>query len=210
MTDYSQSGESPMLWNIFEKIGTRSKFAVEFGASDGYWLSNIRMFLENGWNGLQMEGIAEPQNNVKNEFITKENINSLFEKYEVPKNLDLLSIDIDGNDYWIWEIINYNPAVVIIEYNCNFHKDVSVALEHDVNHRFDGSHAYAASFRAYDNLARQKGYYFYAETAYTNLIFVREEYREVLGTHPSIRNVEDLPIKMHGETLQPHKRFIGV
>jgi hypothetical protein len=210
MNDYSQYGESLILWNIFEKIGTRSKFAVEFGASDGFWLSNIRMFLENDWNGLQMEGISNTKNNVKNEFITKDNINLLFEKYGVPEDLDLLSIDLDGNDYWVWKNINYHPSVVIIEYNSNFHKDISVALEYDENHRFDGSHAYGASFRAYENLAKSKGYYFYCETAFTNLIFVSEEYREILGTHTSIRNIESLPYQMHGQTLHENKRFIGV
>ena len=143
-------------------------------------------------------------------FFTKDNINFLFYKYEVPADLDLLSIDLDGNDYWIWDAITYNPAVVIIEYNCNFHKDVSVSLEYDENHRFDNSHAYSASFRAYENLARQKGYYFYAEIAYTNLIFVREEYKDILGTHPSIHNIEKLPVSMHGKELHPNKRFIKV
>ncbi len=210
MNDYSQYGESLILFDIFEKIGTRSKFVVEFGAADGYWLSNARLFLENGWSGLQMEGISVPKNNVKNEFITKENINHLFIKHEVPPNLDLLSIDLDGNDYWIWKAIDFQPAVVIIEYNSNFNKDVSVALEYDEQHRFDGSYAYGASFQAYNNLAKQKGYYFYGEVAFTNLIFVKEEYKDVLGIHSSVNNIEKLPILMHRQSLSQNKRFINV
>lgn len=209
MIDYSQAGESKLLWEIFEKIGTRSKFAVEFGASDGYWLSNIRMFLENGWTGLQMEGISNVKNGVVSEFITKDNINFLLKKHGVPDNFDLLSIDIDGNDYWIWKCLIYSPTVVIIEYNCNFHKDISVALEYDENHTFDGTYAYSASFKAYEKLAKQKGYYFYGETRHTNLIFVKNEYSSSLGVHSSTANINLLPIKDHGQSLNG-KKFIEV
>lgn len=210
LKDYSQAGESTILWEIFQKIGTRSKFAVEFGASDGYWLSNIRMFLDNGWTGLQMEGISEPKNGVKSEFITKDNINNLFKKYNVPQNVDLLSIDIDGNDYWVWKNLEYSPTVVVVEYNSNFDKNTSVALEYDEKHTFDGTYAYSASFRAYEKLATQKGYYFYAEARHTNLIFVKNEFRDILGTHSSTTNVNNLPIRDHGQTLNPGKRFIEV
>jgi hypothetical protein len=82
MKDYSQYGESKLIYDILNKIGTLNRYAVEFGASDGYWLSNIRMFLEDGWNGLQMEGGTKSGvNGVVNEFITKENINFLLDKY---------------------------------------------------------------------------------------------------------------------------------
>lgn len=210
MIDYSQFGESKILWDIFEKIGTRSKFAVEFGAADGYRGSNIRMFLENGWKGLQVEGVSDVKNNVKREFITKDNINDLFQKYEVPNDLDLVTIDIDGNDFWVWKALTYDPAVVVIEYNSNFQKDVSVSLEYDENHRFDGSYAYGASFKAYDNLAKEKGYYFYAEVSFANLIFVKDEFRENLGTHSSISNVEKLPVVNHAQALAHDKKFIRV
>ena len=55
MTDYSQHGESKILKNIIDNIGELNRYAVEFGASDGYWLSNIRMFFDEGWTGIQME-----------------------------------------------------------------------------------------------------------------------------------------------------------
>jgi hypothetical protein len=210
LKDYSQAGESLILWDVFQKIGAKNKFAVEFGASDGYWLSNIRTFLENGWSGLQMEGVSEPKNEVKSEFVTKDNINLLFKKYSVPENFDLLSIDIDGNDYWVWKNLEYNPSAVIIEYNSNFSKTVSVALEYDETHTFDGSYAYSASFKAYEKLAEKKGYYFYAEVRHTNLIFIKNEYRGMLGQHPSISNIEKLPIYDHGQVLKKEKRFIEV
>ena len=76
MKDYSQHGESTVINKIVEKIGTLNKYGVEFGASDGYWFSNLRMFLDSGWVGLQMEGGDKAgSNGVVKEFITKENIN---------------------------------------------------------------------------------------------------------------------------------------
>jgi len=148
MKDYSQYGESKILFEIFEKIGTENKFVVEFGASDGFWLSNARMFIEMGWDSLQMDGITEPKNGVKHEFITKENINTLLEKYSVPKNLDLMSIDIDGNDYWVWKELTYEPNVVIIEYNSNFDINESYTLIYDANHDFKKSGGfYSASVK---------------------------------------------------------------
>lgn len=209
MKDYSQHGESTLIKSIVEKIGTINSFGVEFGASDGFWLSNLRMFLEKGWTGLQMEGGDKAgQNGVQKEFITRENINSLLDKYKVPERFDLLSIDIDGNDYWIWKEITRIPNIVIIEYNSNFDKEVSVSLEYNPENSFDGSHAYSASFRAMVNLAKDKGYYLYAETGFNNLIFVKNEFQQIA---PSIFNNDSLklPEYQHGRNLG-NKKFIDV
>ena len=209
MEDYSQYGESKILKNIIDTIGEKNKYAVEFGASDGYWLSNIRMFLDQGWNGLQMEGGEKAGiNGVFREFVTKENINSLLDKYNVPEKFDILSIDIDGNDYWIWEEINRNPNIVVIEYNSNFDKEISISLEYDPNNVFDGSYAYSASFKAMCSLAEKKGYYLYCEVKFTNLIFVNKEFLEKL---PSIFNIDllNLPEIQHGRDIG-NRKFVEV
>ena len=136
MKDHSQHGEFPILLDIFQKINKNTGFAVEFGAANGVWYSNIRNFIELGWNSLQMDGNPEREGksdittDVKKEFITSENINLLFKKYNVPDEFELLSIDIDGNDYWIWKNLNYFPDVVIIEYNSNIPHGVSVSLKY--------------------------------------------------------------------------------
>ena len=207
MKDYSQYGESSVLWSIFEKIGTINKFGVEFGSSDGFWLSNLRMFMENGWKGLQMEGLSSPKNDVKSAFITKENINELFDKYNVPDNFDLLSIDIDGNDYWVWKEIKKEASVVIIEYNSNFDKNTCVALEYNPQHTFDGTHAYSASFKALCKLAESKGYYLYKEMKFTNLIFVQKKFEQILSSEYDNKLI--LPHYQHGRNLR-NKTFIEV
>ena len=184
MKDYSQHGEFPVILEIFEKINKNAGFAVEFGAANGVWYSNIRNFIELGWNSLQMDGNPEREGksdivtDVKKEFITSENINYLFKKYNVPNEFELLSIDIDGNDYWIWKNLNYFPDVVIIEYNSNIPHDVSVSLKYDANYQFDWKNGfYSASLQAYLNLAKEKNYFLYLEMAHTNLIFIHERWR---------------------------------
>jgi hypothetical protein len=182
MKDYSQYGESKILLDLVKKIGTINEYIVEFGASDGYRLSNARMFIEMGWQALQMDGIVEPKNGVKFEFITKENINDLFKKYDVPNKFDILSIDIDGNDYWVWKELEYNPNIVIIEYNSNFNVNESYTLKYNPEHNFDESGGfYSASVKAFVDLAKNKGYFLHREIAYTNLIFVKNEYKELIS-----------------------------
>lgn len=208
MKDYSQNGESKILLNIFKKIGVDKGFAVEFGAGDGYWLSNIRMLLDLGWSGLQMEGISNPNGVVKKEFITKDNINDLLKKYNVPENFDLISIDIDGNDYWVWKELKYKPTVVIIEYNPNFSYEESLALEYDENHVWDKTYAYSASLLALKKLGEEKGYYLYIESKFENLIFIDNKYNDLLPTLFDITKVK-IPHKAHNQILN-NKKFINV
>ena len=197
MVDYSQYGESKILLEIFESIGTENKYVVEFGASDGFWLSNARMFIELGWDSLLMDGIAEPKNGVKREFITSENINELFSRYSVPKIFDLLSIDIDGNDYWVWKNIEYSPNVVIIEYNSNFNVNEKYVLRYDPKHDFHESGGYySASIKSLVELSKEKGYFLHKEVSYTNLIFVKDKFKDVL-TELDYRTI-DLPKLNHG------------
>lgn len=205
--DYSQHGESLVLDELFQKIGTVNQYGVEFGASDGYWFSNLRFFLESrNWTGLQMEGVKDPVNGVKSEFITAENINLLFDKYGVPNSFDLLSIDIDGNDYWVWKEISRQPNVVVIEYNSNFGIDEDMILEYHPNNAFDGSYAYSASVKALCSLASSKGYYLYEELDYCNLIFVKNDKLSIASPKTSIESLgKKLPHHQHGRNLGGRK-----
>jgi hypothetical protein len=197
MNDYSQYGESKILLDIFEKIGTEIKYVVEFGASDGFWLSNARAFIDLGWDFLLMDGKDNPKNKVKQEFITAENINNLFEKYSVPKKFDLLSIDIDGNDYWVWKELKYDPNVVIIEYNSNFNVNENYVLNYNPNHNFyDSGGYYSASVKSLVELAKEKGYFLHMEVSFTNLIFVKNIFKDILSEfdYKSL----NLPVHNHG------------
>ncbi len=157
---YSQCGEDGVIRRIFECIGTTNRYFVEFGAQDGRTKSNtayLRIHL--GWRGLLMEGnarLAGPA--VRREFVTAENVNRLFARYGVPASFDLLSIDIDGNDYWVWRALCYRPRVVVIEYNIFFPPDDAKAIRYDAGHVWDETRYHGASLAALRKLGEAKGY----------------------------------------------------
>ncbi len=99
------------------------------------------------------------QLDIKMERVTAENIQSLFQKYNVPKNFDLLSIDIDYNDYWVWKaIVDYSPRVVVIEYNSSIPPTESRVVPYDSDAVWDGTNYFGASLLALKNLGLKKGY----------------------------------------------------
>lgn len=158
--EYSQNGEDGIIAAIFAKIGTTNRFCVEFGVEDGLQCNCRYLLKHRGWTGLLMDGGAwPPENNVKQEFVTAENIEPLFQKYNVPPEFDLLSIDIDGNDYWVWRAItHFHPRVVIMEYNANKGPDASVTIPYDPTFHWDGSDYQGVSLKALEKLGREKGY----------------------------------------------------
>ena len=118
---YTQNGEAGVLAEIFARVGVTNRYCVEFGCEDASEC-NTAFLLEHGWQGLLMDpgGLSRnPWAVVRKELVTAENVNDLFQKYGVPEAFDLLSIDIDGNDYWVWRAITYRPRVVVIEYNAH-------------------------------------------------------------------------------------------
>lgn len=121
-TVFSQSGEDGIIEFMFKQIAPKHKYYVEFGASDGNSISNTKnLRVNHGWTGLLMdssdEHIKNSNGQVQKEIISKNNINDLFDKYEVPKDFDFLSIDVDGDDLYIFDAMTYEPSVVIAEYN---------------------------------------------------------------------------------------------
>ncbi len=175
---YSQGGEDGIIREVLKRIGTDSRYAVEFGVEDGTEC-NTRLLKEAGWEVLQMDGRANDPRSIKREFITAENINGLFEKYGVPENLDVLSIDIDFNDFWVWRSIEskYRARMIVIEYNASFPADRAVAVRYNSQRRWDGGSDYwGASLMALYNLGRTKGYELvYCDKRGVNAFFVRSD-----------------------------------
>ena len=96
---------------------------------------------------------------IKNERITAENIENLFQKYQVPKNFDLLSIDIDYNDFWVWKAISkFHPRVLVIEFNSSVPPTESKVVPYDPNAQWDGTNYFGASLLALKNLSLEKNY----------------------------------------------------
>jgi len=176
---YSQSGEDGIIEYIFEYIGTTNKYFVEFGAADGIAFSNTaNLRINKGWNGLLLEGdanMAIRSDGVFHAIVTAENICAIFRKYNVPSTFDLLSIDIDGNDYWVWKALDtkkYKPRVVVIEYNSNFEPSESKTIEYDPYYIHDGTIYYGASLGALRKLGKEKGYSLIYRTNKLNAFFV--------------------------------------
>lgn len=170
---YSQGGEDGIIQEIFRRIGTTNQYFVEFGVGVGLE-NNTAFLLTLGWKGLWIEGsnqyckrinekfgnvIDNHQLTLINNFVDADNIEGLFKQANVPQELDLLSIDIDGNDYWIWKAINYyRPRVVIMEYNAVYPPQVSWTIQYNPNHRWDYSSYMGASLLALEKLGNIKGY----------------------------------------------------
>lgn len=188
---YSQNGEDGILKAIFYKIGTTNKFCVEFGVQDGKECNTRYLIEKKAWNFLHMDCGDNLPSTIKKEFINAENINSLFEKYKVPKHFDLLSIDIDFNDYWVWKAIQgYSPRVVVIEYNSSVPPNESKVVKYDPNSMWDGSNYFGASLIAMKNLGETKGYTLLAcDSNGVNAFFVRTD---LIEDNFKVKNIEEI------------------
>jgi hypothetical protein len=174
---YSQNGEDGIIEIIFDKIGTTNKYFVEFGVEDGRECNTKNLRENFGWKGLMMDGNGYNNPLIKKEFITAENINHLFKKYNVPINFDLLSIDIDFNDYYVWRAIKkYNPRVVLIEYNSSIPYNLSKVVKYEPLRMWDGTNYFGASIKTLYLLGKSKGYALIAcDSNGSNAFFIKKE-----------------------------------
>jgi hypothetical protein len=146
------------------------------------------------WSGLVLDGsesnvqqiIHSPifwkhQLKAVSAFITRENINDLLLANNVDRNLGILSIDIDGVDYWVWEAINcVTPSIVVIEYNSLFGDEQAVTVPYRADFQRSKAHFscsyYGASLAALESLGSRKGYALVgSNSAGNNAFFVRED-----------------------------------
>ena len=130
------------------------------------------------------------QLDIKIEKVTAENIQELFQKYDVPKNFDLLSIDIDFNDYWVWAaIVDYSPRVVVIEYNSSIPPTESRVVPYNSDAVWDGTNYFGASLLALKNLGLKKGYTLLGCDIHgVNAFFCKTDFLHEF----EINNIEDL------------------
>ncbi len=203
---FSQNGEDGVLGIIFEMIKPTHRYAVEFGASDGIENSNTRNLIINfGWSGLLIEGDKKfaymakknyeylPRVKVIHAWVYPGNIEILLEENGVPRDLDLISIDIDSNDYYVWRVIhNFRPKVVLIEFNSFFPPPARVVVDFHPMNYWDGSDYYGASIQSLYELGKKKGYELvYCESSGGNLFFVDKKYYRRFGIK------DNSPVKMY-------------
>ena len=192
---YSQNEEDGIIHELFRRIGTESKEFIEFGVQNGLEC-NSHYLLHQGWHGLWLEGnsgacaeishrfkpvIQNDQLKVVNAFITRENIEELILKNRNSQTEnttpDFLSIDIDGNDWYVWDAIKaIKPRLVCIEYNGKFPPDYSWKQAYNTNHIWDSSDWQGASLKALEELGKEKGYVLVGTNLTgVNAFFVRED-----------------------------------
>lgn len=176
---YSQGGEDGVIARIFARIGTRNRRFVEFGAWDGqHWSNTANLRLHAGWTGLLIDRDGARRNEalVVADTITAENVNEVFARHGVPHDLDLLSMDIDGNEYWVWQALRYRPRLVVVEYNMGFGLDVAKTIAYRHDHVWDETSYHGASLAALRKLGRRKGYsLIHTDGWVPNAFFVADE-----------------------------------
>lgn len=190
---FSQWGEDGIILWLVREVGVGRKVFVEFGVED-YSEANTRFLVEHdNWTGLVMDGGRENIERVRSSavcwrqnlraveaFVTRDNINELIAGQGIEGDIGLLSIDIDGNDYWVWEAVEVvRPEVVVAEYNHRFGSEAAVTIPYDENFRRGERfpvHYFGASLAALCRLGTRKGYAFIGcNSNGVNAFFVRRD-----------------------------------
>ncbi|MCK8495767.1 hypothetical protein M0L20_28130 [Spirosoma sp. RP8] len=191
---FSQFGDDGIIQYLISHVKPRVDTFVEFGVED-YEEANTRfLMMNNNWKGLIIDGSSHFIDHIKtssfywryslkaiSSFITAENINQLLVNNGIAGQIGLLSIDIDGNDYWVWKAITeVESDIVVIEYNSLFGSDRSITVPYRPDFMRQEAHYsylyFGASLPALCDLALEKGYAFVGcNQAGNNAYFVKKD-----------------------------------
>jgi hypothetical protein len=195
---FSQNGEDGLLLFTFALIGTTNQMALEICAGDGTECNTANLVINHGWHGFMFDGSEERIQRGREFFgqrcqdtfirppelvaawITAENVNDLVSKAGVCGEIDLLSLDIDGMDYWVWKsLMAVSPRVVVLEFNLTWGPNLSVSVPYNPAFKIDYDkqpHYSGASLAAFAKLGKQKGYRLVGiERLGFNAIFLRSD-----------------------------------
>lgn len=184
--DFSQWGEDGIIEKIFQIIGTTSKVAIEFGANDGFYFSNTaNLWKKHNWKAILIEGNKKHFNTLLQNThsfdclpiceyvgIKESSLETILKRYGVNEQIDLLSFDIDGNDYYVLQSLKtLRPRVIIIEHNPTLPATLDLYQPYDSASLCRG---FGCSVGALNRIAESKGYKLVCITL-TNSIFVLEK-----------------------------------
>ena len=217
---FSQWGEDGIIEWLIQNLPIKETTFVEFGV-ENYMEANTRFLIQNrNWRGLILDGNAAHMDYVRSTplywkhdltaacaFVTRENINEVLKDNGFSGKIGLLSVDIDGNDYWVAGAIDViDPAILIMEYNPVFGDMVPVTVPYDAGFsRFNAHYSgmyFGASIGAVRELAERKGYRFVGTCSNgINAFFVREE----LFAHiePKLKSLKAYPSR-HRDSRDQH------
>lgn len=191
---YSQNGEDGILLYIFSVLGITDRRVVEVGAGDGIECNAANLIVNHGWRGRLIDvdpwqlasgrafyalcphtRISPPT--LVAAWITSTNVNRLVLHHGVAGPIDLLSLDVDGNDYWIWRALDcVEPRVVVLEFNalCGPEQSVTIPCRDDFRRDLARPYYFGASLAAFVTLGREKGYHLVGvQSLGFNAFFVR-------------------------------------
>lgn len=176
---FSQDGSDGVIDYIFGKIGTTDKQFFEIGVDNGTECQTRYLREKKDWTGHMINGGQENlEINLHDHFVTKDNIISIMEKYDTPNTLDFLSIDIDGNDFYVLNEIlkTYKPRVISAEYNASHFPHEDKIIKYDPEFGWDGTNYFGMSLMALLNLAKHHGYSLVYATGFgVNAFLVRDD-----------------------------------
>ena len=188
---YSQSDEDGIIREIFRRIGTTNKVFVEFGIGNGLENNTLALLFED-WNGLWIDASTRSVKTICKEFsslienktlriiqsfITKDNINTLISSEIKESEIDLLSIDIDGNDYHVLDAITcVSPRVIVIEYNAKFSPPICYCMDYNETHSWEKDDCFGVSLKFLEiNLALKRYCLVGCNLSGANAFFVRQD-----------------------------------
>ena len=194
----SQNGEDGILLYLFGLLGAETKLAVEICAGTGIECNSGNLVVNHGWHALLVDGdeaqlaagtayyathrrtcVSPPT--LAQRWITTESVNAVVRDNGFSGPVDLLSIDLDGNDYWVWRALTEcQPRVVVVEFNAPIGPGLRVSMAYDptfvLDHAAGGPYRCGASLAAFAALAEAKGYRLVgAESHGFNAFFVRSD-----------------------------------
>jgi hypothetical protein len=186
---FSQNGEDGVLAEILRRIGVGEQAFVEFGIQDGTEGNTVFLAQVLGWRGAYLEAddtafaaldrryAANPRVRTIHAAVEPDTVEDLFAQAAVPEEPDVVSIDVDGNDYWIWRALDrFRPRVLVIEYNGALDPGSRRVMPYTPGHRWDHTSGYGASLGALEDLGEEKGYRLvHTELAGVNAFFVRAD-----------------------------------
>lgn len=188
---FSQSDEDGIIAEIFRRIGMTNRVFVEFGVGNGLENNTVTLLYQ-GWSGLWIEGcpkfceeirlafgtaIENKNLSLVNEFVTPENIDRLISVNIKNREIDLLSVDIDGNDAHVLSQIKcVSPRVLVVEYNAKFGPSISYCMAYDANYQWQKTDRFGASLKYFETMLKQQGYWCVGcNVVGTNAFFVRKD-----------------------------------
>lgn len=204
---YSQGDEDGVIEEIMTRLKIDKGVFLEIGVENGLECNSLYL-LHKGWRGYWIEGNGAHKAFMEDKFgyvlknkrlsigfamVSRENVNNICSQVKpADTEIDFLSIDIDGNDIYLFEALESRPKVVCIEYNAKFPANISKKQVYDPKRHWAGTDYMGSSLKALDEVGRKKGYRLVATNLTgANAFFVRSDLAGDLFT------ADDTPEYLH-------------